>query len=208
MATTALAKAREIGDTDPLGAYSELLEADGELDIQLDEARGAENNYQRTLGMVDRTISDATHRLRSVEDSIHNRGRMIGVEARSAAQSAGQLIDEALQLRDQRPRDAYNAAQQANALAKQAGDLVRRDVDDYNRRNNYHGRGGGGGAAPRSRYAPRLAAQRQRRIRRRLRRRWRRWLRRRRRRLRLLASPPPPISTLRNYEDRQQARWE
>ena len=145
MATTALAKAREIGDTDPLGAYSELLEADGELDIQLDEARGAENNYQRTLGMVDRTISDATHRLRSVEDSIHNRGRMIGVEARSAAQSAGQLIDETLQLRDQRPRDAYNAAQQANALAKQAGDLVRRDVDDYNRRNNYHGRGGGGG---------------------------------------------------------------
>ena len=144
-ATAALKKAREIGDKDPLGAYSDLLEADGELDIQLDEARGTENNYQRTLGMVDRTISDATQRLRAVEDTLHNRGRMIGVEARSAAQSAGQQIDNALQLRDERPRDAYNAAQQASALAKQASDFARRDVDDYNRRNNYRGGGGGGG---------------------------------------------------------------
>ena len=144
-ANTALAAAREKGDKDPLGTYSELLDADGELDIQLDEARGAENNYQRTLGMVDRTIADATNHLRAVEDTIHTRGRMIGVEARSAAQSAGQALDAAHQQRDTKPRAAFTAAQQANALARQASQLARRDIEEYNRRNNYYGRGGGGG---------------------------------------------------------------
>ncbi|MGP9725522.1 TPM domain-containing protein [Corynebacterium sp. AOP40-9SA-29] len=144
-AKTALAAAREKGDKDPLGTYSELLDADGELDIQLDEARGAENNYQRTLGMVDRTIADATNHLRAVEDTIHTRGRMIGVEARSAAQSAGQALDAAHQQRDTKPRAAFTAAQQANALARQASQLARRDIEEYNRRNNYYGRGGGGG---------------------------------------------------------------
>lgn len=144
-ANKALADARENGDKDPLGTYSELLEADGELDIQLDEARGAENNYQRTLGMVDRTIADATNHLRAVEDTIHTRGRMVGVEARSAAQSAKRELDTALEKRDSHPRSAFTAAQQANALARQASQMARQDIDDYNRRNNYHGGGGGGG---------------------------------------------------------------
>lgn len=144
-ANKALEAARENGDKDPLGTYSELLEADGELDIQLDEARGAENTYQRTLGMVDRTIADATNHLRAVEDTIHTRGRMVGVEARSAAQSAKRELDTALEKRDSQPRSAFNSAQQANALARQASQMARQDLDDYNRRNNYHGGGGGGG---------------------------------------------------------------
>ncbi|WP_145941997.1 TPM domain-containing protein [Corynebacterium glyciniphilum] len=144
-AKNALDAARENGDRDPLGTYSELLDADGELDIQLDEARGAENNYQRTLGMVDRTIAEATNHLRAVEDTIHTRGRMIGVEARSSAQSAAQALDAAHKQRDTKPRAAFTAAQQANALARQASQMARRDIDDYNRRNNYYGGGGGGG---------------------------------------------------------------
>lgn len=144
-AKNALDAAREKGDRDPLGSYSELLDADGELDIQLDEARGAENNYQRTLGMVDRTIAEATNHLRAVEDTIHTRGRMIGVEARSSAQSAAQALDAAHKQRDTQPRAAFTAAQQANALARQASQMARRDIDDYNRRNNHYGGGGGGG---------------------------------------------------------------
>lgn len=144
-AKNALDAAREKGGRDPLGTYSELLDADGELDIQLDEARGAENNYQRTLGMVDRTIAEATNHLRAVEDTIHTRGSMIGVEARSSAQSAAQALDAAHKQRDTKPRAAFTAAQQANALARQATQMARRDIDDYNRRNNYYGGGGGGG---------------------------------------------------------------
>ncbi|MGP5929560.1 TPM domain-containing protein [Corynebacterium glyciniphilum] len=144
-AKNALDAARDKGGRDPLGTYSELLDADGELDIQLDEARGAENNYQRTLGMVDRTIAEATNYLRAVEDTIHTRGRMIGVEARSSAQSAAQALDAAHKQRDTQPRAAFTAAQQANALARQASQMARRDIDDYNRRNNHYGGGGGGG---------------------------------------------------------------
>lgn len=144
-AKNALNAARDKGGRDPLGTYSELLDADGELDIQLDEARGAENNYQRTLGMVDRTIAEATNYLRAVEDTIHTRGRMIGVEARSSAQSAAQALDAAHKQRDTQPRAAFTAAQQANALARQASQMARRDIDDYNRRNNHYGGGGGGG---------------------------------------------------------------
>jgi hypothetical protein len=144
-AKNALQTAREKGDRDPLGTYSDLLAADGELDIQLDEARGAENDYQRTLGMVDRTIAEATNHLRAVEDTIHTRGRMIGVEARSAAQSAAHALDTARQQRESTPRAAFTAAQEANALARQASQMARGDIEDYNRRNNYYGGGGGGG---------------------------------------------------------------
>jgi uncharacterized membrane protein YgcG len=144
-AKNALQAARERGDRDPLGTYSDLLEADGELDIQLDEARGAENDYQRTLGMVDRTIAEAVNHLRAVEDTIHTRGRMIGVEARSAAQSAGQALDAAKKQRDTKPRAAFAAAQEANARAREASQMARRDIEEHNRRNNYYGGGGGGG---------------------------------------------------------------
>ena len=57
-ARAALEKARSYGSTDPLGCYSELLEADGALDIQLDEARGKADDFNRTVDLVDRTIMD------------------------------------------------------------------------------------------------------------------------------------------------------
>lgn len=144
-AKAALAAARDNGTRDPLGTYSALLEADGELDIQIDEARGARNTYERTIAMVDRTIADATARLRSVEDTIHTRGSMIGVTARSLAQSAEQSLAEARRLRDTRPKDAFTAAQKANAVAAQAAQYAQKDIDDYNRRHNNYGGGSGAG---------------------------------------------------------------
>ncbi|AGP30489.1 TPM domain-containing protein [Corynebacterium terpenotabidum] len=145
-AKTSLAAARENGSRDPLGTYSALLEADGELDIQIDEARGARNTYERTLAMVDRTLADATARLQGVEDTIHTRGRMIGVTARSLAQSAGQALADARRIRDTRPKDAFRAAQQASSLASRAAEHAQDDIDDYNRRHNSTGGGSGAGS--------------------------------------------------------------
>ncbi|MGP5642972.1 TPM domain-containing protein [Corynebacterium variabile] len=145
-AKTALADARSRGSQDPLGTYSALLEADGELDIQIDEARGARNSYERTIAMVDRTIADATARLQSVEDTIHTRGSMVGVTARSLAQSAGQTLGDARRMRDTRPKDAFHAAQQANNIASQAAQHAQKDIDDYNRRHNNYGGGSGAGS--------------------------------------------------------------
>lgn len=145
-AKAALADARSRGAQDPLGTYSALLEADGELDIQIDEARGARNSYERTIAMVDRTIADATARLQSVEDTIHTRGSMVGVTARSLAQSAGQALGDARRMRDTRPKDAFRAAQQANNIASQAAQHAQKDIDDYNRRHNNYGGGSGAGS--------------------------------------------------------------
>ncbi|MDK6758097.1 hypothetical protein QP364_27280, partial [Klebsiella pneumoniae] len=86
-AREALEKARKEGSSDPLGSYSQLLEADGALDIELDEARGKASDFARTVDMVDRTVMDAAQRLEAVEDLIKNRRRIIGVDTRTAAQA-------------------------------------------------------------------------------------------------------------------------
>ena len=142
-AENALQRALELGDKDPLGTYSELLEADGQLDLELDEARGANNDYQRTIEMVDRTIQDVEHRLRAVEDTIANRKRIISVDTRSSAQAAKEALAFAQQNRTTRPKDAYLAAHRASQLTTTASSQAQRDIEEFNRRNNYRGGGGG-----------------------------------------------------------------
>lgn len=145
-AREALEKARAEGSSDPLGSYSQLLEADGVLDIQLDEARGKASDFARTVNMVDRTVMDASQRLEAVEDLIKNRRRIIGVDTRTAAQAARTALDEAEQLRTEDPKRALRAAQRASQLAQQASAQARKDIDDFNRRNSgYGGFGGSGG---------------------------------------------------------------
>ncbi|MEJ4108800.1 hypothetical protein CXF45_09460 [Corynebacterium bovis] len=143
-ARTALDAARGRGDSDPLGTYSDLLEADGELDIRLDEARGVVSDYRHTVELVDRTAMQAEQQLTAVEDTIHTRGSIIGVDARTAAESTRQALDEATRLRDPRPRDAFVLAQRASGLAREAATLAQRDIEDFTRRNSHRGGGGGG----------------------------------------------------------------
>lgn len=142
-AQQALQQARERGDKDPLGCYSALLEADGALDIQLDEARGAANDFRRTVEMVDRTITDVEQRLKGVEDTIRNRRSIIGVDTRTAAQAARDALNAAYDLRTKDPKQAFLAAQQASQLANQALMSARDDIDRFNRHNS-GGYGGGG----------------------------------------------------------------
>lgn len=147
-AETALTAARADGGTDPLGVYSELLDADGQLDIQLDEARGANNDYRRTIDMVDRTVFDVEQRLKVVDDTIMNRGRIVSVETRSAAQGARDALNAATSLRKQKPRQALLAAQNASRLAQEATAHARQDIDHFNQRHavgGYGGYGFGGG---------------------------------------------------------------
>lgn len=144
-ARAAMDKARTDGQRDPLGTYSALLAADGTLDIALDEARGADNNFRRTLDMVDRTIADVNQNLEAVENTIRNRRTIIGVDARSAVQGARSALDHALEQRDHDPKNAFLLAQNASELTSQASQFARRDIEDFNRRNQRPYGGGGGG---------------------------------------------------------------
>ena len=132
---------------DVLGAYNNLLKADAALDDALDSARGADNDFRRSDEIVGRIIDHAQTQLQAVEDVIMNRGTIISVDSRSAAQTARQYINQAQQLRATDPKAAINAAQQGSTWADQATQLVRRDIDRFNNQNNFHGGGGryGGG---------------------------------------------------------------
>lgn len=144
-AREALRAAETNGQNDPLGSYTELLEADAQLDIELDEARGADNTYRRTIDMLDRTIADVRQRLTAVEDTIHNRGEIISVGARSSAQAAHDALDRAEQQRLKAPKQAFLAANEASKLATTAASQAQEDINEFNRRNTYSGHGGGGG---------------------------------------------------------------
>lgn len=132
---------------DVLGAYNELLQADAKLDDALDSARGADNDFRRSDQIVGRMIDHAETQLQAVEDVIMNRGQIISVDSRSAAQTARQYVTQAQQMRSSDPKAAMGAAQQASSWADQATQLVRRDIDRFNNHNNFYGGGGryGGG---------------------------------------------------------------
>lgn len=131
-------------NTDLLGAYNTLLHADAELDDCLDSARGAESDFRRSDAIVGRMVDNAALQLQSVEDVINNRGSIISVESRSAANAARQYLAEAQQARATNPKSAMSAAQQASSWAERATQLVREDIDRFNNRNNFYGGGGYG----------------------------------------------------------------
>lgn len=146
-AQTALEKARAEEAQNPLGCYSELLEADSALDIQLDEARGVENDFRRTVDMVDRTIADTEQRLVGVEDTLRNRRSIIGVDTRTTAQAARDALQFAHENRLRDPKQALLAAQNASQLANEAVRQARKDIDRFNDRHQGGGYGGGGGGS-------------------------------------------------------------
>lgn len=143
-AESALDKARTDGSVDALGSYSALLKADGDLDVELDEARGVSNDYRRTIDMVDRTVANVEQILRGVESTIHTRGDIIGVDTRTVAQSARDNLQAAYQARQADPRAALRAAHIADEMASEAADLAQKDIDSFNRRNQHSNWGGGG----------------------------------------------------------------
>lgn len=142
-AEQALTAARERGEQDPLTTYSDLLEADGVLDIQLEEAKGAHNDFTRIVDMVDRTTAQTELQLRGVEETINNRGRIIGVETRTAAQAARDALTWAVTNRTTAPKQALQSAHTASHQANQAAQYARRDIDAFNARNRPRGGGGG-----------------------------------------------------------------
>ena len=142
-ARRALHKAQGAHDArgDVLGSYNDLMQADAKLDDCLDSARGADNDFRRSDQIVGRMINNAETQLQAVEDVIMNRGQIISVDARSAAQTARQHVSHAQRLRAQEPKSAMETAQQASYWADQATQLVRRDIDRFNDRNNFYGGG-------------------------------------------------------------------
>ena len=140
----ALTHAKENKDTDPLGSYNQLLDADTELDDKLDRVREKSADHQRTLQLLQQQLQSASSRIRAAEDLISSRGRIVKSGARTALADAQRMHAEAMQLRDTDARLAIEAARGAGQAAQAAIKRAEDDVKDHQRSMNSHGGGFGG----------------------------------------------------------------
>lgn len=143
-ARQALTHAKENKDTDPLGSYNQLLDADTELDDKLDRVREKSADHQRTLQLLQQQLQSASSRIRAAEDLISSRGRIVKSGARTALADAQRMHAEAMQLRDTDARLAIEAARGAGQAAQAAIKRAEDDVKDHQRSMNSHGGGFGG----------------------------------------------------------------
>lgn len=142
-AREALAHAKENKNTDPLGSYNQLLDADTELDDKLDRVREKSADHQRTLQLLQQQLQSANSRIQSAEDLISSRGRIVKSGARTALADAQRMHAEALQLRQTDARLAIEAARGAGQAAQAAIKRAEDDVKDHQRSMNSHGGFGG-----------------------------------------------------------------
>lgn len=144
-AQQALAHAKENKDSDPLGSYNHLLDADTELDDKLDRVREKSADHQRTLQLLQQQLESANSRIQAAEDLISSRGRIVKSGARTALADAQRMHAEALQLRQTDARLGIEAARGAGQAAQAAIKRAEDDVKDHQRSMNEHGGFGGPG---------------------------------------------------------------
>jgi uncharacterized membrane protein YgcG len=142
-AVKAVTAAQTTGSTDPLGAFTNLTQADAELDRLLDsvtEERAAADRLGRAF---DQALITAQSRVRGVSDYIDTRRGSIGPEARTRLNEAVRQLEAAQSKRSDNLPEAIQHANGAAMLAGQAQSMANNDVVASQR--SYTGRYGGGG---------------------------------------------------------------
>jgi hypothetical protein len=142
-AVKAVTAAQTAGSADPLGAFTNLTQADAELDRLLDtvaEERAAADRLSRAF---DQALFTAQSRVRAVSDYIDTRRGSIGPEARTRLNEALRQLEAAQSKRSSNVSEAIQHANGAAMLAGQAQSMANNDVVASQRA--YTGRYGGGG---------------------------------------------------------------
>jgi hypothetical protein len=141
-AVKAVAAAQSTGTADPLGAFTQLTEADAELDRLLAgvaEEREAAERLQRSY---EQALATAQSRVRSVSDYIDTRRGSIGSEARTRLNEAVRQLDAAEKVSSTDIDEAIKRANGASLLAAQAQQLANADVQAGQRAYQQTYRGG------------------------------------------------------------------
>ena len=127
-AVKAVAAAQGSGAADPLGAFTQLTQADAELDRLLAgvaEEREAADRLERSY---EQALSTAQSRVRSVSDYIDTRRGSIGSEARTRLNEAVRQLEAAEAKKTTDINEAIKHANGASLLAAQAQQLANSDV--------------------------------------------------------------------------------
>jgi uncharacterized membrane protein YgcG len=130
---------------DPPAALRALAEADADLDRALAAVREAQQQRDRAAALVDRAILAATSAVSAADDFVATRRGAVGAEARTRLAEARRQLDQAVGVSASDPESALRYAQYADALAQQALQLARTDVDRWSPA-GLPGHGGGYGS--------------------------------------------------------------
>ena len=147
-AVQAVSQAQSTGNSDPLGAFTRLTQADAELDRLLEDVAQERETTERLSRTYDQALFNAQSRVRSVSDYIDTRRGVVGPEARARLSEAVRQLQAA---RDKRATNLPEATAHANGaatLAARAQSLANADVAAAQRHFNGPyggGRGSGGG---------------------------------------------------------------
>lgn len=145
-AVQAVAEAQSSGETDPLGAFTRLTQADADLDRLLAEVAEERETAARLSRTFDQALFNAQSRVRAVSDYIDTRRGAIGPEARTRLAEAVRQLQAARDKQDTNLNEAIAHANGAAMLAAQAQSLANSDVTAAQRHfNGPYGGGGGGG---------------------------------------------------------------
>jgi hypothetical protein len=133
------------GRYDPLAAIRRIQEAGGRLDQALATVRDRQQQAQRARASLEQALLAARSEISATQDFITTRRGGVGGEARTRLAEAQRQYDQAVAAAESDPVSALNHAQQADALAEQAGQLARADVGAFSQGGGYGGGGFGGG---------------------------------------------------------------
>lgn len=134
-------RAERAADSDPLGSYRALAEADLRLDKALAESGREIANHQRITQAIGAALSTAQHKVRDAESFIGPRETVVGQEARTRLSRARQSLADA---QNASGYVAVEAAGHAARFADLALDAARRDVQNQQNFQNFGGGGYGG----------------------------------------------------------------
>ena len=145
-AAAALAHAQSAGAADPLGASTQLAEADSRLDRLLETVNEELEAAARLARAFDQALFSAQSRVRSVSDFIDTRRGSIGPDARTRLSEAMRQLEAAQASKSTNLAEAIQYANGAATLAAQAQSMANSDLAAAQRTytGGGYGRGGGG----------------------------------------------------------------
>ena len=144
-ALTSVQQEKAAGRFDPIASIRRIEEADRGLDQALAGVRDRQQRAQRARASLDQAVLAARSEISATQDFITTRRGAVGGEARTRLAEAQRQLDQAMHLAESDPESALARAQQADALAEQAGQLARADVGAYSTPGGGGMFGGGGG---------------------------------------------------------------
>lgn len=142
VAVKAVTAAQAGGAADPLGAFTQLTQADADLDRLLADVAEERDAAERLTKSYEQALFTAQSRVRSVSDYIDTRRGSVGPEARTRLNEAVRQLEAAQTVSKNDLNEAIKRANGASLLAAQAQQIANEDVQAGQRQYQARYRGG------------------------------------------------------------------